>query len=75
MGNFEESNFNEALKFYSSVNTHPIHVEIKNEEEIQSLFDYISYEKSGCFIRVLYNYIGREKFRKVLRSILHVLQE
>lgn len=68
MGNFENNSFNVALKFDSSSHTHPIHVEIQSEDEIDSIFDDISYAKAGCFIRMIYNYIGKDSFRKVLET-------
>lgn len=74
MGKFENDSFDCALKFDSSSHTHPIHVEIKSEDEIDSIFDDISYAKAGCFIRMIYNYIGRDSFRKVLETYFTIFE-
>ncbi len=43
--------------------THPIEVEIKSPEEIEEVFDEISYQKGGSVLRMVENYLGEEFFR------------
>ncbi|MEK6914968.1 MAG: M1 family metallopeptidase [Nanoarchaeota archaeon] len=50
--------FKDSLK-----GTHPIEVEVKSPEEIEEVFDEISYQKGGSVLRMLESYIGEEAFR------------
>jgi|SRR3989344_1378214 len=50
--------FKDSLK-----TTHPIEVEVKSPQEIEEIFDEISYAKGGCILRMLESYIGEEPFR------------
>lgn len=43
--------------------THPIEVAVNSPEEIDELFDEISYQKGGSVLRMLDNYMGEESFR------------
>jgi aminopeptidase N len=51
-------------------NTHPIVVEINSPEEIRSAFDSISYDKGCAVINLVYNYIGKDAFRRGLQNYL-----
>src|SRR5436309_2374040 len=44
--------------------THPIEAKVKNPEEIEELFDEISYGKGASILRMIEAYIGSDKFRK-----------
>src|SRR5881396_3856984 len=44
--------------------THPIEARVKNPEEIEELFDEISYGKGASILRMIEAYIGSDKFRK-----------
>lgn len=59
--------FKDSLK-----TTHPIEVEINNPDEIEEVFDEISYDKGGCVLRMLENYIGEEFFRQ---GVSHYLKK
>jgi len=50
--------------------SHPIEVEVKHPDEIDEIFDEISYNKGACVIRMLYNYIGDADFRKGMNLYL-----
>ncbi|MFQ1021344.1 M1 family metallopeptidase [Tardisphaera saccharovorans] len=50
--------------------THPIHVEVKSEDEIEQLFDNISYGKGASVLRMIEKYMGEESFRKGLSNFL-----
>ncbi len=47
-------------------NTHPIEAEIKHPDEINELFDAISYSKGAAIIRMLEQFLGEETFRQGL---------
>ncbi len=44
--------------------THPIEARVKNPEEIEELFDEISYGKGASILRMIEAYIGPDKFQK-----------
>ena len=50
--------------------SHPINVEVKEPEDIEQVFDEISYGKGGSILRMIYHYIGEEKFKIGLYSYL-----
>jgi len=50
--------------------THPINVKVKSPDEIESIFDRISYEKGGSILMMLEDYAGPETFRKGLHRYL-----
>lgn len=43
--------------------THPVEVIVNSPQEIEEIFDEISYSKGGCILRMLESYIGEEEFR------------
>ncbi len=47
-----------ALDLDSLKNSHPIEVPIGHPDEIDEIFDDISYHKGAAIIRMLHNYIG-----------------
>jgi tricorn protease interacting factor F2/3 len=51
-------------------NTHPIHVDVKNPDEISQIFDEISYSKGGSILRMIEAYVGGEHFRNGVRNYL-----
>jgi len=51
--------------------THPIEVDVKSPDEIEQIFDEISYSKGANIIRMIEEYLGAEVFRK---GISHYLQ-
>lgn len=60
-----------ALELDALHNTHAIEVPVKHPSEIDEIFDEISYNKGGSVIRMLYDYIGDESFRKGLNHYLN----
>ena len=50
--------------------SHPINVEVREPEDIEQVFDEISYGKGGSILRMIYHYVGEEKFRMGLSSYL-----
>lgn len=60
-----------ALYLDSLNNTHPIEVDVTNPEEINEIFDAISYNKGSCIIRMLEEYLGEEIFREGLKHYMN----
>src|SRR5437667_10123837 len=50
--------------------THPIEARVKNPEEIEELFDEISYGKGASILRMIEAYIGPDKFQKGVAQYL-----
>ena len=55
---------NSALSLDALVNTHPIRVKAETPEEINELFDPISYEKAAAVLRMIESYVSPEVFRR-----------
>lgn len=62
--------YTRALDLDALVSSHPIEVEVKHPDEIDEIFDEISYNKGACIIRMLHNYIGDADFRKGMHLYL-----
>ncbi len=52
------------------LSTHPIEIEVRHPDEIDEIFDDISYRKGSSVIRMLAEYLGTEIFRKGLVAYL-----
>ena len=63
-----------AFELDSLANSHPIEVEVGNPDEINQIFDSISYCKGSGIIRMLNDYIGNASFVKGLQSYLKKYQ-
>lgn len=50
--------------------THPVSVPIRMPDEIERIFDEISYEKGGTVLHMIENYAGAETFRRGLHIYL-----
>jgi len=59
-----------ALRLDSLSNSHPIEIEVNHPDEINEIFDMVSYAKGGAMIRQLAEYIGDDKFCDGLRHYL-----
>ncbi|MGB9674597.1 MAG: M1 family metallopeptidase, partial [Nanopusillaceae archaeon] len=55
----------------STIYTHPISVKVEREEEIESIFDNISYGKGSNVLRMIDNYLGYDKFRVAIINYLN----
>src|SRR6266542_5447571 len=51
-------------------NTHPIEAKVRSPEEIEELFDEISYGKGASILRMIEAYIGPDKFQKGVSNYL-----
>ncbi len=67
---FVEDAMNTAMDLDSLKSTHPIDVKVDSPAQIREIFDAISYDKGGCILRMLENYVGEPSFRKGLRRYL-----
>jgi len=67
---FLEGGMNHAMALDALHSTHPINVEVNSPSEIREIFDAISYEKGGCILRMLENFVGEANFRKGLKNFL-----
>ncbi len=54
-------------------NSHPIEVEVGPVEDVEEIFDTISYEKGANVIRMLFGWIGEEAFRQGMKNYLQKL--
>ena len=59
-----------ALDLDALDNSHPIEVAVGNPEEVDEIFDAISYQKGSSVIRMLYNWIGAELFQAGIQKYL-----
>ncbi len=67
---FVEDSMNAAMGLDSLKTTHPIDVTVNSPSEIREIFDAISYDKGGCILRMLEDYVGEPNFRKGLMNYL-----
>lgn len=67
---FVEDAMNVAMSLDSLKTTHPIDVKVNSPSEIREIFDAISYDKGGCVLRMLENYVGEPNFQKGLKKYL-----
>lgn len=59
-----------ALKLDALRNTHPIHARAETPDEINELFDSISYEKGAAVLRMVESYISPDVFRRGVTAYL-----
>ena len=67
---FIEDAMNGAMGLDALKTTHPIDVKVNSPAEIREIFDVISYDKGGCVLRMLENYVGETNFRAGLKKYL-----
>ena len=59
-----------ALGLDAMDNSHPIEVDVNHPDEINSIFDSISYAKGASLIRMLANWLGEDVFMEGIRKYL-----
>lgn len=64
---FVEDTLTSALQLDELVSSHPIQVPIAHAEEVEEVFDSISYSKGASVVRMLYEVVGPEAFRAGVR--------
>lgn len=60
----------EAMERDCLKRTHPIQVPVKSPDEIEQIFDEISYGKGASILRMIEAYIGQDAFEKGIRQYL-----
>jgi aminopeptidase 2 len=63
-------NWQQALSLDSRRSSHPIEVPVKVADEINQIFDEISYSKGSCVIRMISKYLGEDVFMEGIRKYL-----
>ncbi|KAI5308150.1 Aminopeptidase 2 mitochondrial [Ascosphaera atra] len=63
-------NLQMALALDALRSSHPIEVPVKRADEINQIFDAISYSKGSSVIRMMSKYIGEEKFIQGVRAYI-----
>lgn len=59
-----------ALSLDSLRSSHPIEVPVKRADEINQIFDAISYSKGSCVLRMISRYLGEQTFMEGIRRYL-----
>jgi tricorn protease interacting factor F2/3 len=54
--------------------SHPINADVKAPEDIEQIFDEISYGKGGSILRMIHHYVGDEDFKLGVSSYLKEFQ-
>jgi len=67
---FVQSVYSMALSLDSMESSHPIHVEVNHPDEINSIFDAISYAKGASLLRMCSSFVGDEIFMEGIRLYL-----
>lgn len=63
-------NLQMALSLDSLRSSHPVEVPVYRADEINQIFDHISYAKGSCVLRMISKYLGEETFMKGIRMYL-----
>jgi len=67
---FVTDDLQSALSLDSLRSSHPIEVPIKRADEVNQIFDAISYSKGSCVIRMISAYLGEDIFMEGIRIYL-----
>ncbi|XP_071496588.1 puromycin-sensitive aminopeptidase-like [Diadema antillarum] len=67
---FIANDYTKALELDALKNSHPIEVPVGHPDEVDEIFDLISYCKGACIIRMLHDFIGDDAFRKGMNIYL-----
>jgi aminopeptidase N len=67
----EETRVDQATVNLDSLqSTRPIHTAVRTPDEIESLFDAISYQKGAAVLRMIEQYVGPDRFRAGINAYL-----
>lgn len=67
---FTHGDIGDAMRLDSLASSHPIEVPIENAEDIDEIFDGITYRKGATVIHMLAEYIGQKNFQKGLQNYM-----
>lgn len=70
--NFVGDSLQSALSLDGLRSSHPIEVPVKRADEINQIFDAISYEKGSSILKMLANWLGDETF---IKGVSHYLKK
>ncbi|GMM29148.1 metallo-aminopeptidase [Martiniozyma asiatica (nom. inval.)] len=70
--NFVGDSLQQALRLDGLKSSHPIEVPVKRADEINQIFDAISYEKGSSVLRMLANWLGEDIF---IKGVSHYLKK
>lgn len=59
-----------ALSLDSLRSSHPIEVPVKRADEVNQIFDAISYSKGSCVLRMISRYLGEQTFLEGIRRYI-----
>jgi aminopeptidase 2 len=59
-----------ALSLDSLRSSHPVEVPVKRADEVNQIFDAISYSKGSCILRMISKYVGEDVFMEGIRKYL-----
>ena len=68
---FVYSDVNAALALDSLLSSHPIEVQVERAEDVDEIFDAISYSKGSVVVRLLEDFLGNDTFTKGIQSYIH----
>ena len=67
---FVYTDVNYALQLDSLLSSHPIEVPIERSEDVDEIFDAISYSKGSVVVRLLEGYLGIDVFQKGIQQYI-----
>jgi len=67
---FDHEVFGTALRVDALLSSHPVEVKVHHPDEINAIFDIISYAKGASVIRMISEYVGCEKFMEGIKLYL-----
>ncbi|KAI6006003.1 hypothetical protein EDD15DRAFT_2215318 [Pisolithus albus] len=67
---FISKHLNDALELDAKLSSHPIEVHCPDANQINQIFDSLSYAKAASVLRMLSNHVGKERFLKGVSTYL-----
>ncbi len=67
---YVKGDFQSALSLDSLRSSHPVEVPIQRADEVNQIFDAISYAKGSCVLQMISKYLGEETFMEGIRRYL-----
>lgn len=67
---FISEHLNDALELDAKLSSHPIEVHCPDANQINQIFDSLSYAKAASVLRMLSNHVGKERFLKGVSTYL-----
>ncbi|KAM3065963.1 Aminopeptidase 2 mitochondrial [Clarireedia jacksonii] len=68
--NYVTDNLQSALSLDSLRSSHPIEVPVQRADQVNQIFDAISYSKGSCVLRMISKYLGEDVFMEGIRQYL-----